>query len=281
MKPLLGAHTSISGGLEKALLRGRDLECPTIQIFTKNATTWRERTLDRDEISLFRATAHETEIVPVVAHNSYLVNLASPEDDLYEKSLSAMFQELVRCEQLGIGDLVIHPGAHRGQGIAGGIDRITDALNRLFRDTRGFCVRIILEMTAGQGTAIGCRTDHIAMIIERVHEQARVGICLDTCHIFAAGYDIGNADGWDAFLEEMNEMVGLERIRVMHLNDSLRECGSRVDRHADIGKGMIGEKLFRAIMTDRRFQSIPKIIETPKEKDHVNLNLLREYAKKS
>ena len=270
---------SISGGLEKALLRGRALECTTIQIFTKNATTWRERTLDGDEISLFRTTAREQGIDPVVAHNSYLVNLASPEEDLYEKSLRAMFHELVRCEQLGIGDIVIHPGAHRGKGIACGVARIAAALNRLFSETKGFSVRIILEMTAGQGTVIGCRPEHMAMIVERVHEQSRVGFCLDTCHFFAAGYDIDHAGGWDAFLEEVNDRLGLERMRVMHLNDSLRECGSRVDRHKDIGKGMIGEKLFQAIMTDRRFQAIPKIIETPKENDHTNLNLLREYAK--
>jgi deoxyribonuclease-4 len=282
--PLLGVHMSISGGLEKALLRGRDLGCNTIQMFTKNASQWRERYLEESEIAEFKAVRKQVNINPVISHNSYLINLASADDELYEKSIDAMLHEMQRCELLGVNYLVIHPGSHRGHGEEYGIKKIAYALDRIQDRTRGYRVKIILEITAGQGTTLGYRLEQIARIITKVEESSRLAFCLDTCHAFAAGYELRTAEGYEGLLTEIEGMIGINKLKVIHVNDSKNDLGSRIDRHENIGKGMIGKKPFQWIMSDERLKDIPKILETPGfgkdlEKDRVNLDLLRSFVR--
>jgi len=274
--PLLGAHMSIAGGLEKALLRGHTLGCTTIQLFTKSSNQWKERFLEETEIQLFREVKEETGIDPVISHASYLINLASPDEEIYRKALDAMVCEIRRCEQLGIDYIVLHPGFHKGCGETCGIVRIAGALDTIHADTAGAKVRIALETTAGQGTALGGNLEHLARIIERVKEDSRLVFCLDTCHTFVAGYDLRTRQDYLDLFREIDDTVGRERLRVIHLNDSKREIGSRVDRHENIGEGMIGEGLFRLIMRDEFLEGVPKIIETPG--DIENLQLLKSFA---
>jgi len=275
-QPLLGAHMSIAGGLEKALLRGQALGCTTIQLFTKSSNQWKERWLEEAEVQLFREVRTTTGIDPVISHASYLINLASPDEELYTKSLDAMVSEIRRCEQLGIDHIVVHPGFHKGCGETWGIERIAGALDRIYADTAGAGVRIALETTAGQGSAIGGDLEQIARIIERVKENSRLVFCLDTCHMFVAGYDLRTQQNYLDLLRKIDDTVGRKRLRVIHLNDSKREMGSRVDRHENIGDGMIGEELFRLIMGDASLAGVPKIIETPG--DIENLKLLRSFV---
>lgn len=279
---LLGAHVSIAGGIEKALIRGEQLGCRTVQIFTKNANRWQERSFRQAELDLYRDIKNRTGIEPVIAHNSYLVNLATIGAELYKKSINAMVQELERCEMLGVRYLVVHPGSHQGSGEERGIEKIIHALNEIHEVTKGFNVAIALEMTAGQGTSLGHRLEQIALIMNRVEESPRLAFCLDTCHSFAAGYEMRSQADYDRFIRDIDGTIGLERLKVIHLNDSKGDCGSRVDRHEDIGKGKIGDEPFRWIMNDERLKDIPKIIETPGlgkikdyRKDEQNLNLLR------
>jgi deoxyribonuclease-4 len=283
---LLGAHVSITGGIEKALLRGNKLGCRTIQIFTKNANRWQERFFTQAEIDLYRDIKNRTGIEPVIAHNSYLINLATIGAELYKKSIQAMERELERCEMLEIRHLVIHPGSHQGSGEEWGITKIVQALNDIHERTRGFSVTIALEMTAGQGTSLGYRLEQIAQIINRVEEGSRLAFCLDTCHAFAAGYELRSEADYDRFIRKIDGTIGLEKLKIIHMNDSKNDCSSRVDRHEDIGKGMIGEEPFRWIMNDERLKHIPKIIETPGlgkikdyRKDEQNLSLLRSMVK--
>ncbi len=273
--PLLGAHLSIAGGLERALIRGGALGCTTIQLFTKSSNQWKERTLEDSEITRFHQERERTGINPVISHAGYLINLASPDDEVYRKSLDAMICEIRRCEQLGIDLLVLHPGFHKKRGIAWGINRIADALDTIHGATAGAKVQIALETTAGQGSAIGRSLDEIARIIERVEEGSRVVFCLDTCHMFVAGYDLRTRQNYLDLLQEIGDTIGKQRMRVIHLNDSKKAVGSRVDRHENIGVGMIGEGLFRLIMADGSLVGVPKIIETPN--DIENLQLLRSF----
>jgi len=273
---LLGAHMSISGGLDKALIRGHELGCNTIQMFTGNSNRWERRPLEKSQIDLFRETKRETGISPVISHASYLINLASPDEELYEKSLNAVLDEIHRCEQLDIDYLVVHPGFHKGRGEKYGIDRIIGALNKIHNDTAKAGVKIALETTAGQGTALGCSFEQIARIIEGVKESSRLVFCLDTCHIFVAGYDLRTKRDYLNLFRKIDDTIGVENLRVIHLNDSKRDLGSRVDRHEDIGKGIIGMELFRLIMRDESLKDIPKIIETPGNME--NLRLLRSFA---
>jgi len=275
-QPLLGAHMSIAGGLEKALLRGQDLGCTTIQLFTRSSNQWKERTLEETEIQLFREVREQTKIGPVISHASYLINLASPDREVYGKSLDAMVGEILRCEQLGIDHIVVHPGFHKGCGEGWGIDRIVDSLDAIHADTAGAKVKIALETTAGQGTALGGNLEQIARIIEGVKEQSRLAFCLDTCHMFVAGYDLRTQRNYRDLLRWVDGTIGRENLKVIHLNDSKREMGSRVDRHENIGEGMIGEGLFRLIMGDASLAGVPKIIETPG--DIENLQLLRSFV---
>jgi len=274
--PLLGAHVSIAGGLEKALLRGDSLGCATIQIFTKSASRWEERILEKPEISRFRETRKRTGIDPVISHACYLINLASPDRQIYLKSLNAMVHEIRRCEQLGVDLLVLHPGHHRGAGVERGIAGVVDALDMIHAETTGALVKIALETTAGQGTCLGSSLEEIARIMEQVKENSRLAFCLDTCHVFVAGYNLRTREGYHDLFTRIDRTIGKENLMVMHLNDSKREMGSRVDRHENIGAGMIGEGLFRLIMGDTSLAGIPKIIETPSDLE--NLRLLKSFV---
>lgn len=273
---------SIAGGCEKAIYAASKIGFQTVQLFTKNNNQWKAPELTESHRAAFRLALAETGITTPVAHNSYLINLASPDDVLWNKSIDAMTVEVERCEALGIGDLVAHPGAHVGSGEEPGLKRIAEAIDEVHRRTTGFSVKIDLETTAGQGSCLGHRFEHLAKVIGLVSAPERLGVCVDTCHIFAAGYSLATADEYHGTIEEMGQTVGLDRVRVWHINDSLREHGSRVDRHAGIGRGHLGLEPFRHLINDPRFRAIPLILETPKgteegeELDTLNLRALRQ-----
>jgi deoxyribonuclease-4 len=261
----LGAHVSIAGGLDQAPLRGRQVGCDTIQVFTKSSRQWRAKPLAEVEIAAFRANLAATGIRPVVAHDCYLVNLAAPGGDLWRQSVVAFADELARAEQLGIPYLVTHPGSHGGAGVRDGIARVAEALNVVGAGQRH--ARVLLEQTAGQGTSLGHRFEELGAILERVEGGGRLGVCLDTCHLLAAGYDIRTAEGYRATLRNLDVSLGLRRVKVIHLNDSKLGLGSRVDRHAHIGQGMLGLRAFACFLNDPRLQRVPMILETPKDGD--------------
>jgi deoxyribonuclease-4 len=277
----VGAHMSISGGLHKALIRGKEVKCDTIQIFTKSNMQWKARELTQNEIDLFRKTQADTSINPVVGHDTYLINLASPEKETYKKSVDSFIMELQRSESLGLPYLIMHPGAHKDKGEKWGLKRIASSFNRIFKATKGAQVQILLETTAGQGTSLGYRFEHLAEIIDTVDEPERLGVCYDTCHTFAAGYDVRTKKAYNATFREFDRVVGIDMIKVFHMNDAKKGLGSRVDRHEHIGKGEIGIDAFRFVMTDRRFKEAQKILETPKTErtgrswDEINLATLR------
>lgn len=280
---LVGAHMSISGGVFNSLLLGQELECTTIQIFTKNNNQWKAKEILPEEVRKFLENQKASEISPVVGHNGYLINLASPKEDVYNLSLESMLVELQRAEMLGLPYLVMHPGSHLGSGEEEGIKKIVRSIDWLHHKTKGYKVKICLETTAGQGRAIGHRFEHLAEIIRQTKENKRLGVCYDTCHTFAAGYDIRTRTAYQATFKEFHQVIGLSRLKVIHLNDSLKDLGSRVDRHQHIGQGKIGLEGFRLLMTDKRWEKVPKILETPKEggtaKDKENLNLLRSLTR--
>lgn len=282
--PRLGAHMSIAGGVAGALLRGRQTGCDTIQIFTKNNNQWRATPLSDREIRSYREHRETTGIRPVVAHDGYLINPASPQRDLYERSLEALRIEVERAATLEIPALIIHPGAHLGAGEADGIKRVVEALDTIFEGAKVFPVTICLETTAGQGSSLGYRFEHLAAIREGTREKERVGVCVDTCHIFAAGYEIRGRKAYERTMRQFDEVIGIEHIKCIHLNDSRRELGSRVDRHAHIGQGQIGLEGFRLLVNDPRLRHIPMILETPKGEDPVatdrrNLAVLRSLVR--
>ena len=278
-RPRLGAHMSISGGVDKALESGAKVGCETIQVFTKNSNQWRARPLDDAEVERYRRLQEETGIEPVVAHDSYLINLASPEQALLEKSREAFLVEMQRAELLGIPYLVMHPGAHKGSGVDEGLASVAASFDWLHERTRGFRLQVLVETTAGQGTTLGFGFEHLRRIIEMTAESERLGVCLDTCHVFTAGYDIATREGYEAAIGDFDEIVGLERLKVIHLNDSKKDFGSRVDRHEHIGKGAIGIEAFRMLVNDPRLAGLPMILETPKGPDYTeyreNLATLR------
>jgi deoxyribonuclease-4 len=282
-KLLIGAHMSISGGVFNAFQHGEEVGCATIQIFTKNSNQWKAKELTSEDARRFRESQNKTGISPVVGHNAYLINLASPKEGVYDLSMEAMLVELKRAELLGLPYLVMHPGAHLESGEKEGIKKIARSIDKLHQKTKGFRVKICLETTAGQGSAIGYRFEQLAEIIGRVKESERLGVCYDTCHTFAAGYDIRTRKAYEETFRLFDQHVGLQRLKVIHLNDSLKDLGSRVDRHQHIGEGKIGLEGFRLLMNDKRWEKIPKILETPKEggtaKDIENLNLLRNLVK--
>lgn len=277
---LLGAHFSISGGMQKALYEAASYQCNTLQIFTKNANTWKEKTLSDKEIKKFKDAKIETGIYEIISHASYLINIAGVDKKKSVMSYEALKQELIRCNQLEIPYAVLHPGSHMETGEHAGIRRIADNINQIFDITAGINTRLLLETTAGQGSSIGHTFEQLADIIEQVRDQSRIGVCLDTSHIFAAGYDISTRDGYRVAISEFDRIVGLDKLFSIHLNDSKKKAGSRVDRHEHIGNGFIGLDAFKYIINDFRFKNIPKIIETPKKKglkdgDELNLNRLR------
>ena len=281
---LVGAHMSIAGGIHHAFGHAERAGCKALQIFLKSSNQWKGKVLTEEDRELYRAARLRSGIEPVVAHNSYLINLASPDPALYEKSISAFIEEMERANFLGVAAVILHPGAHMGSGLEAGIERVSEALNRSL-DAVPPPVRILLETTAGQGSSLGHRFDQLAAIIDRVRQTGRIGVCLDTCHVFAAGYDIRTEAGYRSTLREFQRMIGLEMISVFHVNDCKKELGSRVDRHTHIGQGLIGLEAFRCLVNDRRFDRIPKILETPKgedlEEDRMNLSTLRGLVRKS
>lgn len=281
--PLVGAHTSIAGGVHRALERGHATGCRVIQIFTSSNQQWRTREIPPEEARRFRRTARRLKVRPVAAHASYLPNLASHDAPTRRRSLEALRGELRRAALLGIPNLVLHPGSHGGDGPRVGIARIADGVARLLDETAGSPVRILFENTAGQGHALGARFEEIASLLEALQGHPRLGLCLDTCHAFAAGYDLRDENGYRAVMRELRAAVGAPRLRVIHVNDSRGALGSRLDRHAHIGKGRLGRGAFTLLMRDPRWRRIPKILETPKGKegreDRVNLALLRRLAR--
>ena len=285
--PKLGAHMSAAGGLENAFLAGAAVGCDCLQLFVKNQRQWQAPPLTDEQITRFQAAQRESGLSPVVAHASYLLNLASPDAKNRKKSIAAMIDELNRCEKLGIDGLIFHPGAHMDGTMMAGVKRVATSLDRVHKDCPGYRCRILLETTAGQGTAIGYRFEQIADIIAKTKEPERLGVCLDTCHLFAAGYDFRKPAGYAAMMDEMESAIGLANVRCIHMNDSKRELGSRVDRHDHIGQGKIGKAGFAHFMNDRRWHDVPMILETPHGADgrgtdlnRVNLKRLRSLIQK-
>jgi deoxyribonuclease-4 len=280
---LLGAHMSIAGGVDKALVRGGALGCEAVQIFLKSNMQWRGHAIGEAERERFFAHRAAGGIKAVFAHDCYLINLASPDDRVYEKSQMALLDELMRAELLRLPYIVMHPGAHLGSGVRAGIRRLADALNRLLRAHRGGSVSILLETTSGQGTSVGYRFEQIAEIIEGIKNRARVGVCVDTCHVFAAGYDLRTPASYRETFREIERIIGLKRVKVFHLNDSRKPLGARIDRHEHIGKGYLGLDAFRLLLNDERFRDVPMVLETPKGKgdryDRRNLATLRRLVR--
>ena len=283
--PLIGAHVSVQGGLEKAFFRGREAGCPVIQIFTRNTTRWIAKTLSPAEIDLFYKAREETSVEPVAVHCSYLINLASPREDVRKKSFIALLDELERTECLKIPYLVIHPGSHLGDGEETGLRRIAEALNRIHDQTRDFHAKILLETTAGQGTNLGFRFEQLAEILAGTYARDRVDICLDTCHVFAAGYDFRTPDTYKKLIRSFDNTLGLKRLRLLHMNDSKRGLGSRVDRHEHLGHGFIGGEGLAFFLKDPMFKDLPFVIETPKGEnqkgvgwDVLNMNFMRRLV---
>lgn len=279
---LVGAHVSIAGGIHKAFERGDRLQCLAIQIFLKNSNQWKAKLLTEEDGVLFRDAWKKSPIRAVIAHDSYLINLASPDRELHRKSVDAFVEELRRAIFLGVPYLVLHPGAHMGSGVAAGVSRVAKSLRQALRRVPPN-VGILLENTAGQGTCLGDCFEQLASILERVGEPDRAGVCLDTCHLFAAGYDIRTEDGYEGTIREFDRLIGIRSIKAFHVNDSKKELGRRVDRHGHIGQGFIGLDAFRFLLNDKRFKAIPKILETPKgpgiAEDLMNLATLRSLIK--
>ena len=281
-KLLLGAHQSIAGGVENSLARGREVGCDTIQIFVKTPNRWVSKPLAEENVIAFRKAVAETGIWPVFAHSLYLINLATPDDTLWHKSQDALVDDLERCERLGLPGLVIHPGSHMGSGEEAGIARITAALDAVHARLPGYDAQVWLEVTAGQGAHLGYTFAQLGAMIAAVEESDRLGVCFDTAHGFAAGYELRTRDGYEVTWSEFEETLRLDRLKAIHLNDSKKDLGSRVDRHEHIGKGLLGLEPFRFLLNDPRFRGIPMILETEKSKDLAedkeNLAVLRSLV---
>jgi len=278
---MFGSHLSIAGGMHNAVTEAQRLGFDTVQVFTKNQQQWKVKPLDATAVDEWKKHSSAAKYKKTVSHDSYLINLASPDEVLWRKSIDLFAEELRRCEQLGIPYLVTHPGAHVGSGEAVGLARIVAALDILFADVDAPHVTTCLEITAGQGSCLGCKLEHLADIIDKVKQPKKLGVCLDTAHLFAAGYDFRGRK-YATFRKEIDKTIGVKRVKVLHLNDSKKELGSRVDRHEHIGLGMIGLDGFKPFVRDEAFADIPKILETPKAKhedgrdwDTVNLEVLR------
>ncbi|GIV45341.1 MAG: putative endonuclease 4 [Ignavibacterium sp.] len=283
MKILLGAHTSIAGGVDKAVERAARIGCTTFQLFTKNSNQWYAKPLNEQVIQNYKRLIKLKNLKPVIAHDSYLINLCAKDKSILKKSREAFIDELNRCELLGIDYLNFHPGSHMGMGELDGIKLIAESINIAHDKTKGYKVKCMIETTAGQGTSIGYKFEQIRKIIDLVEDKKRLAVCVDTCHIFAAGYDIRTEKGYEKTFQEFDEVIGLKYLKAFHMNDSKKGLGERVDRHEHIGKGKIGLNGFRFIMNDERFFSIPKILETPKgedmKEDIINMRKLLRLVK--
>ena len=278
---MLGSHLSIAGGLHNALLEAEKLGCETVQVFTKNQQQWRCSPLGRESIAQWQTHCKRLAFKRTVSHDSYLINLASPDPILRRKSIELFIEELARCAALKIPLLVTHPGCHMGEGEEAGLKRVAEALDEAHSAVAADGVVTCLEITAGQGSSLGYKLEHLAHIMSLVKESRRMGVCLDTAHLFAAGYDF-RGRGYEALRKQIRRTIGLSRVRVLHLNDSKKDLGSRVDRHEHIGRGKIGLEAFRPFLHDESFAKVPKILETEKGKDEqgrswdaINLEALR------
>jgi deoxyribonuclease-4 len=285
--PILGAHESIAGGYYKAVEIAHRVGCNCVQIFTKNNNQWRAKELTDDDVDRFRTALADLKITHPISHDSYLINLASPDKELWKKSIDAFVVELLRADRLGIPYVVTHPGAFTTSSEAAGIKAVSRALNEVHKQTRGIQAKCLLENTAGQGSCLGHRFEQLAAIWDGVKDSDRVGgVCIDTCHTFAAGYPLGTEKEYKATMRALDQTVGLKLVRAFHLNDSAKPFGSRVDRHAGIGRGHMGKEPFRLLMNDSRFKKIPMYLETPKgeekgkDLDTINLKVLRKLIKR-
>lgn len=287
-KPFLGAHMSIAGGFDKAVDRGHEAGCACVQIFTKNNSQWKAAALKDGDAAALTAAKKRWDIPHVIAHSSYLINLAAPGRTLWKKSIDAFVIELLRAEQLGIPYVVLHPGAFTTSSEPAGLRRVIQALDEVHRQTPNVTAECLLENTAGQGTCLGHRFEHLATILDGVRDPDRLGVCFDTCHAFAAGYPMAERADYLRTVRQFNVLIGLRRLKAIHLNDSKRELGSRVDRHEHIGRGQLGSQAFAHIVNDRRLRRVPMYLETPKGDDPksgkpwdvVNLRRLRRMVKK-
>jgi len=280
---LLGAHFSIAKGLHDALYQAKSYGCNALQMFTKNATAWKERTITREEQDRFEQARTETGIHAIASHTSYLINLASPDSKKHAMSCSALKQELTRSSALKIPFCVLHPGAHMDSGVSVGLTKIAESLNHIFTETDTATSRLLLETTAGQGSGLGHTFEQLAEIINRIDLKERVGVCLDTCHIFTAGYDIRTRETYQETMNHFDAILGLDQLFAIHINDSKKDLGSRVDRHTHIGKGTLGVSAFRHLLNDERLLHVPKFLETAHTEGDIdwtqrNLDLLRSLA---
>ncbi len=270
---------SIAGGVVEALRRGASVGCQTVQIFTKNNTRWDGKRPAASEIREFLGLRDRLGIHPLFAHTSYLINLAAPDALIRTRSIRAMIDEVERCEELELAYLIVHPGSHGGEGDEAGMQRVSDALREIVKATPGAACRILLESTAGQGASLGWRFEQLRSMLDGAARPERTGVCLDTSHIFASGYDLRTPETYRATIDKFDRVVGLSRLYAWHLNDSKKPLGSRVDRHEHIGKGTLGRQAFRNLLTDPRMAGLPGVLETPKNKDldedRVNLAVLR------
>jgi len=277
--PLLGAHMSIAGGVDNAVLQGKEVGCDTVQLFTKSSRQWVSKPLGKDEIARFHRAKKETGLNTVVAHDSYLYNFAAPDDVLRKKSVAGLIDEMERCEALGVMYLIAHPGAHVGTGEEAGIQTIAKSIDEMHRACPGYETKLAIEITAGQGSNLGYRFQQVRQIIDASKNSDQLRVCFDTEHAFAAGYDLRTKEGYERTFAEFDETIGLEILVAFHLNDAKKDLGCRVDRHEHIGKGFIGLEAFRLLMNDRRFWGLPMCLETPKSddchEDRENLATLR------
>lgn len=279
----LGAHMSIAGGLPQAVIRARAVQATALQVFVKSANQWRARPFAEGEVEAFRAATVQADLHGhLTAHSTYLINLASPDDVLWERSTHAFIEELQRCTKLSIPLLIVHPGSHMGAGPAAGLARLTAALDVALAAGGTEGTDVLLEITAGQGRCLGGTFEEIAFVLDRVRERARVGACFDTCHALAAGYEFRDAQSFTQTFDHLDATIGLARLRAFHLNDSKGALGSRVDRHAHIGRGEVGLETFRLLLNDPRFRGLPMVLETEKgddlAEDRENLALLRSLV---
>ncbi len=281
MMAVLGAHMSIAGGYYKAVEAAKKAGCDCVQLFTKNNNQWRAKEISEDDAAKFRASLAELGIAHPISHDSYLINLASPDPELWKKSIDAFVVELLRAEQLGIPYVVAHPGAFTTSSEAEGLARIAKALDEVHGQTPKCQAMCLLETTAGQGSNLGAKFEHLAAIINKAQDPDRLGVCVDTCHIFAAGYPLDTPKNYKSTIKELDSIVGLDKVKAFHLNDSLKDLGSHVDRHAHIGRGKMGLEPFRNLLNDRRFKKVPMYLETAKgeedgeDLDVINLRVLR------
>ncbi len=282
-KHLIGAHFSIAGGLENAIFQAASLGCNTLQLFTKNARTWKEKFPDKKAIKTFITERKKANIEKVISHASYLINIASDAPEKLDLSIQALSNEMKRSAMLEIDYVILHPGSYTTQKESEGIEKASESLYQVLRKSGEFYPKLLIETTAGQGTNLGYSFVQIAQMLKRVNLPDQTGVCIDTSHIFAAGYDIRDDASYTRTMKEFNDIIGLDRLSVLHLNDSKTEFGSKKDRHEHIGKGLIGENAFKSIMNDERLKTIPKILETPKlfdtlQMDPVNLKKLLALA---